>query len=167
MLARRSGFSIIELFVVLSLLAIFMSAVHESVIVGLRTVSSADQRETIRQQLASTFERFIRDASTADDVDDAATNDFQFDTLTATNVQYLYDSGAGTLSRDDNATSQQILLRNLTSFDFNYFDTSGTQLSEPVASSAEDTIRVVEVTATVTLSNETITVSDAAFLRNL
>ena len=166
-LTHYAGFSLVELMIVLSLCGLFMSAVYEAVITGLRAVSAADRREAIRQQLTSALERMIRDAGAADGVDVADTDEFQFDTPSVNDVEYLYDSGGDTLSRDDAGSSQRVILRNLTAFDFSYVDGNGAQLSEPVAGSAEDTIRVVQVSATVTQGSEAITIEDAVFLRNL
>lgn len=164
---RQSAFTLLEMMIVLSLCGLFMGAVYEAVLAGLRAVSAADRREAIRQQLTSALERMIRDAGAADGVDAADTDEFQFDTPGVNDVEYLYDSGDDTLSRDDAASSQRVILRNLTAFDFSYVDSNGAQLSEPVAGSAEDTIRVVQVSATVTQGSEAITIEDAVFLRNL
>lgn len=166
--ARRTngGFSLLELMLVTALLGIFFGAVYEVVIVGLRVVSATDDREELRQQLVSALERFAREASLADDVDDAASGQFRFDTPSMDDVEYTYDSGDDTLSRDERDSAERVVLRRLTSFDFSYLDDDGTQLSEPVASSAEDDIRVVQVSATVSQGGEAITVNDAVFLRN-
>ncbi|MBI4323230.1 MAG: prepilin-type N-terminal cleavage/methylation domain-containing protein [Candidatus Omnitrophica bacterium] len=161
------GVTLLELMLVLVLAGIFFGVVYDTVIIGLRAVNAADERETIRQELTSAMERFVRDAGTGNNVDSADTARFQFDTPSVNDVEYTYDSAAGTLSRDDAATSSRVILRDLTAFDFNFFDSAGTQLSEPVAGSAEDTIRVVEVTATVTKDQEALTVDHAVFIRNL
>ena len=161
------GVTLLELMLVLVLTGIFFGVVYDTVIIGLRAVNAADERETIRQELTGALERFVRDAGTGSNVDSADTAQFQFDTPSVNDVQYTYDSAAGTLSRGDAATTQRIILRNLTAFDFNFFDSTGAQLSEPVAPSAEDTIRVVEMTATVTKDQEVVTVAHAVFVRNL
>ena len=163
----ESGFSLIELFIVISLMGLFMGAMQESLITGLRVVSAADRRETIRQLLASALERFARDASTASNVDRAQTDELQFDTPSVNNVEYAYDSSAGTLTRDD-GSSTQIILRNLTTFDFDYVDCQGTLYTGTVSGgSTEESLRVVQVVATVTQSQETIAVARAVFLRNM
>ena len=163
----QRGMSLIEVTVATVLVSMFFGGVYESVIVALRTVSASTNREAVRQPLAGALDRFLRDASTADNVDIAQTGRFQFDTPSVNNVNYTYDSAAATLTRTDAASSAQIILRNITSLDFNYFDTSGTQLSEPVSGALEDTIRIVQVIATVAQGNETVTLADAIFLRNL
>lgn len=161
----EAGFSLLELFIVLCLLGLFMGVVQEVVIVGLRAVHAADAREEIRQQLASALDRFTRDASIANNVDVAQTARFQFDTPSVNNVDYVYSSG--TLTRNDASSSQITILRNLTAFDFDYVDCQGTVYTGTVASSAEDSLRVVQVVATVTKDQETIALTKSVFLRNM
>lgn len=147
-------------------MGLFLGTMQESLMTGLRAVASADDREHIRQQLAGALERFARDASHASNVDAAQTDNFQFDTPSVNNVDYDYDSSAGTLTRD--AGSSQIILRNLTAFDFDYVDCQGTLYTGTVSgSSTEDSLRVVQVVATVTRDQETISVAQAVFLRNM
>ena len=163
--ARSGGLSLIELLIVISLLSIFIAAVYESVIVGLRVVSAADSRETLRQQLAVALDRLTRDISVANDVDAAQNGRFQFDTPDVNTVDYVYSGSS--LSRDDAASSQVTILNNISSFDFNYFDSAGTQLSEPVSGPLEDTIRLVQILITVTKNNETLTLASAVYLRSI
>ena len=161
----EAGFSLLELFIVVSLLGLFMGAVQEAVIVGLRATNAADKREEIRQQLASALERFARDASVADNVDVAQTARVQFDTPSVNNVDYVYSSG--TLTRSDASSSQITILRNLTAFDFDYVDCQGTVYTGTVSGSAADSLRAIQVVATVTRDQETISVTQAIFLRNM
>ena len=161
------GLGLLEFLLVLSLCALLIGAVYEAVLIGLRVVNAADDREHIRQQIASVLDRFTREAILSGDVDRAESGRFQFDTPDVNNVDYEYDSSASTLSRDDASNPQVIILRNVTVFDFDYFDGSGTQFSEPVPGSSEDDVRLVRVTATVTKDNETLTLTGAAFLRNM
>jgi hypothetical protein len=153
--------------VAMTLFAMLGSVVYETVIIGLRSASAASRREDIRQQLASALERRTRDMAVAENVDAARDDRFQFDTPGVNNVDYVYDSATDMLSRDDAGTAQRTLVRHQTTFDFNYFDSAGNQLTTPVAGSAEDTIRVVQVVATVTDGSESIAVATAAYLRNL
>ena len=163
----KRGFTLLEVLIVVILFGLFVGTVQETVVVGLRQVSAADKREEIRQRLASALDRLTREISMADNVNVAQSGRFQFDTPSVNNVDYVYDSAAGTLSRDDAISPLAVIVRNATSLDFNYFDASGAQLSEPVAGASEDTIRLVQVVATVTKDSETITVASAAFLRNM
>ena len=163
----KRGFTLLEVLIVVVLFGLLMGTVQETVVVGLRQVSAADKREEIRQRLTSALDRLTREISMADNVNAAQSGRFQFDTPSVNNVDYVYDSSAGTLSRDDASSPLAVIVRNVTSLDFNYFDASGAQLSEPVAGASEDTIRLVQVAATVTKDSEAITVASAAFLRNM
>ena len=166
-ITRSRGFSLLELLIVVSLLGLFMGAVQEAVIVGLRATSAADKREEIRQQLAGALDHFTREAAMADNVDVATSTRFQFDTPALNNNNYVYDGTTQTLSHDDAASPNRVIVRNLTAFDFDYVDCVGTSYTGTVPGSAEDTLRVVQVTATVTKDNETISVAKSIFLRNL
>ena len=157
----------------ITLLGLFLAAVQESLITGLRATHTADNREAVRRELANALDQFVRDVSQAQDVDDADlldgsnTGQFQFDTPSVNNVEYSYDASADTLSYDDANVSQRIIARHVTSFDLTYIDNTGATLSEPVAGSSEDNIRVVQVTTTATIGDETLTLSDAAYLRSM
>lgn len=151
----------------MGLLGLLGAALSESVTVGLRATAAAARREEIRQQLSAALERLTRDMTVAENVDAAQDGRFQFDTPSDGNVDYVYDGTDDILSRDDANSPQVDLVSRLTSFDFDYFNGSGTQLSTPVAGASEDTIRVVQVTATVTYGSETVSVASAAYLRNM
>ena len=170
-LTSAHGFTLLELFIVITLVALFLGAVYETVIVGLRTVNAADDRETIRSQLTSALDRFVRDASVANNVDLGQDAQFQCDTPSVNNVNYQYSNGV--LTRQDASSSQITILSNLTAFDFDYIDVNGTSYASCDNTSScgsrccRSNARVVEVSATVTKDTETITVATAAFLRNM
>lgn len=155
---------------VLSLVGLFLAAVQEAMTVGLRVANAADERETIRLQLANALERLTREASLASNVDNAEDQRLQFDAdldgngSTENDINYQVQSGD--LQRIYNGTTVT-LVGDLTSLDFNYTDLNAAAMSTPVGSQpSRDTIRVVEVTATATKDNETISTTSAVFLRN-
>lgn len=158
--------SLIELAIAMSLLALFFGGVFETVIAGLRLTGLGDDHSRLQQQLAVTVDRLTREIMVAEDVDAAEDDRFQFDTPAVNNVEYDYDSAAGTLTRDDASTSAVVVLRNITSLDFNYVDTGGSTLTTPVAGSSEDTIRVAQMTVTLTKGSTTLSMTSAAYLRN-
>ena len=162
-----AGFTLLELFITISLLSLFIGAVYEAMIVGLRSVNASDDRETIRQQLTAALDQLTREAEVADDVDEATSIEFQVDTPSASNAEYVYDSTAGTLTRDDTASAPQVTLRNLTALDFDYIDCGGTSHTGSVAEASEDTLRVMQVTATVARDTETLSMTAASFLHNM
>lgn len=152
---------------VLALSAAFLVAVSQSVVWGLRVVRTWHQREELRGQLVAVLDRLTRDAWAANDVDEATDDRFQFDTPSANNNDYDYDGTTDILQHDSSATTQMTLLRYATSWDFDYYDSTGAQLTTPVAGAAEDTIRVVQVMVTVSRNNETLSMAAAAYLRNM
>ncbi len=163
------GLSLIEMMIVLSLWGLFMGAVYETVIIALRVTNGSNSREAMRIQLAKTLDQITREAgSRADNIDQTQDARFQFDTPgSVNNVNYVYTSGAGgtgTLTRRDSTMSAATtILRNLSSFDFDYTEQGDTTTT---ASPSANDVRVVHVTATVTQNNETIFASSAAFLRS-
>lgn len=162
---RRAGLTILEMLIVASLFGLFMTAMFDTVLTGLRVTHTAGDRERIRQELVAVLDRMTREIAAAENVDDADDNRFQFDTVDVSNVEYDYASGA--LTHDDGDSSSRIVLRNITAFDFDYWDNTNTQLSTPVPGASEDTIRMVQVSITVTRNNETVTLAQAAFLRSI
>ena len=164
------GLSLLELLIVISLSGLFMGAVQELLVTGLRVVDSADDRESIRQRLAYVVDRFTREMSLCTDVDVAQDGGFQFDAdingdgSDENNINYQYTSG--TLTRTYSGTTVT-LISGLTAFDLNYVDDTGAQLTTPVAGSQEDDIRVVHISATVASGNETFSLESASYLRNM
>lgn len=168
--ASERGFSLLELLITISLLGIFMAAVYESVISGLRMANASDEREAIRQQLAHALDLLTREAAIASRVDNAEDQRFQFDAdldgngTTENNVNYNVSSGD--LQRTYNGITVT-LIRDLSSLDFDFVDSGGSTLSTPVGNQPlRDTIRVVQITVTATNDNETISLTSAAYLRN-
>ena len=161
----KCGFSVLELMLALSMMGLFFGAIYETVLAGLRTVSAADDREEVRLRLTSAVDRLTREASVASNIDTAQAARFQFDTPSVNNIVYTYTSGTGILTRDDASAGSPLvtILRNLTDFDFEYLTCLGT----PYVSGNIDIIRVAQVSATVTQGSETVSVSSAAYLRNM
>lgn len=152
---------------VLALSAAFLVVVSQSVVWGLQVVRAWHQREELRGQLAAVLERFTREAAMADDVDRAQDDRFQFDTPDTDNIDYDYDGSSDILELDSGDMSQMTVLRYATSWDFEYFDEDGDELSTPVDDDDEDDIRLVQVTATVSRNHETLSMAGAVYLRNM
>ena len=168
--SAECGVTLIEMIIVVTLLGIFMGAVYESVIVGLRAANSSDERESIRQQLANALDILTREAALASTVDLAQDQQFQFDAdldgngTTENNINYQVNSGD--LQRIYNGVTVT-LVSDLTSLDFDFTDSSGADMTTPVGSPTNrDTIRVTQVTTTATRDNETLSLASAAYLRN-
>lgn len=172
--ARRrraeSGFSLLELFITMSLIGLFLGAVQESLVVGLRAANAADEREDVRLQVSNALDRLIRESSLASNVTRANDQQFQFDADLdgngTTETAITYEVLNGDLQRSLGGTSVT-LIRDLSTLDFDYVDLNGTTMSTPVnPQSNRDTIRLVQVTITATKDGETLSVADAAYLRN-
>jgi len=163
------GFSLLELLVVVSLLGIFIGAVYEVVIVGLRVVNAADEREDINQQLTKALDLLTREASLINNVVSAQDQRLKFDAdldgngTTENNIEYQVSSG--TLQRSYSGATVT-LVNNLTSLDFDYTDLNGAAMTTPIPGSDLDNIRVVQISVTATKDNEAISLATAAFLRN-
>ncbi len=170
--ASERGFSLVELFLVLSLLTVFMGAIYETVIVGLRVAGGADTRENLRRQLAGALDRVTREGSLASNVDNAEGQRFQFDAdldgdgNTENNINYQVTGGA--LQRTYSGTTVTLIASTALPSPpaFNYTDLNGADMGTPVSSGNRHNIRVVRVTATVSSGNETISMTTAAYLRN-
>lgn len=153
----------------MSLLGLFIGAVYESVIVALRVVNAADEREDVRQQLANALDRLTREASLASTVVAAQDQRFQFDAdldgngVNENNINYEVQSGD--LQRAYGGTTVT-LVKDLTTLDFDYTDLNGANMTTPVPGANLDNTRVVQVTITATRDNEAISLATAAFLRN-
>jgi type II secretory pathway pseudopilin PulG len=167
------GFSLLELFVVLSLSGLFIGAVQETLITALRTVDSARRREDIRLQLARALDRLTREASYASEIDTMSSTRFQFDADidrdgTLENVSsgadpdetdIEYRDLAGDFVRRD-SKGDLPLVSDLTSVTYEYLDASGN------ATSTAADVRIVQIAIGATSGSETISLAGAVYLRN-
>jgi len=170
--------------IVVTLLASFFGAVYETVIVGLRSVGSANTREDLRMQLARTLDRFTREVRMARNVNVALDQQFQFDAdfnndglSTGNEVAINYQVSGTNLNRSQGGGSPVAVIRNLSisiPLDFNYYEQGSTAESATCDSTSScgstccrSEVRVVVITATVTNGNETISMSSSAFLGNM
>jgi hypothetical protein len=160
----RGAFSLVEVVISSAVLITFFGIVYETVIAGLREVSTLDEREDARRQLTQTLDRLVREAGTATEMDVAQTARIQFDTDAVNNVEYEYDGAADTLTRDDGSSSAVIIARGVTDFDIDYIDCLGVSYTGTV--STEDRVRVAQVVATIADGAETFSLTNAAYLRN-
>jgi prepilin-type N-terminal cleavage/methylation domain-containing protein len=167
---QYQGLTLFEVLIAIVLMGIFMAAVQETIITGLRTVNASDEREDIRQQLANALEQLTREASPASNVDNADDQRLQFDAdldgngTTENNINYQVTSGD--LQRTYDAVTVT-LVRDLSSLDFNYTNASGSAMTTPVGNQPDrDTIRVVEMTLSAARDGESISLDNAVYMRN-
>ena len=158
------GLSIIEVMIVVTLLAAFFGAVYETVIVGIRSADSANDREAMRIQMMKTLDLLSREASAAYHVDNSTSSRFQFD-------MRVEDSDGNGDSENQNNINYQVVSGNLqregvtilpsATVTFTYLDSSGN------ATTTAANVRVMQVTMSKTVEGETLSLSAATRLRNL
>lgn len=163
------GLSLLELLIVISMTSVFIAAVYETVLVGLRVANASDEREEIRQEVTNALDLLTRELLLANNVDVAEDQQVQFDAdLNAdgtTESDILYRVQGGDLQRVYNSTAVT-LVRDLTSLDFNYTDLNGSSLTAPVTGCSLDLLRVVQTTLSATKDAETVSAAASACLRN-
>lgn len=89
-------------------------------------------------------------------------------TLPATTVKYAYDSSAQTVTRfqPDTSVTGSIVLKNLTAFDFNYFNNAGTAITVPQSpSTAYKPIKAVQFSFTASLGSTIAGVAGTSIYR--
>ena len=178
---RHAGFTLLEVMVVTVLLGGLIAVAYDVFIAGLRVANAASTRERIRLQLAQVLDRLTREAATARNVDRAQATRFQFDadydgsggsSGSEDNVNYNYDSANSEFERDDSGGSTVVVADHVTSIDYDYIDDTGTTYTTCDSTSScgsnccRSEVRAVLVTMTATIGGETISVTDAATLRN-
>ena len=161
--------SLIELLIVISLLSLFIGAVYESAIISLRAVQAAHAREQLRAQTAHALELLTREVSLASQIDTADAQSLQFDAdlngdgSAESNIWYQVQDGR--LQRVYGGLTHT-LIDDVSSFSFDYTDLNGTTMSPPLSGCNLELLRLVQITATATNENETLSLATAAFLRN-
>ena len=168
----QAGFSLLELFIVLSLLVLFGMAIQDTVVLGVRAANATNERETVRREVATALDRFTREVSMADVVDVANDQRCQFDAdidgngSVDNNINYRVNSGD--LQRVFGGRTLT-LIPDLGSMEFDYMDIGGTTYDDygnDCSGCPRANIRIVQITVTATRGNETITAGSAASLRN-
>lgn len=166
---KTRGLTLLELMIAMSLMGLLLAAVQEAFIHGLRIVEVDDERSEVHSELAWALERWSREVAqaktftTAEDSRLVVTVDLNQDSTDET-VEFVLSSGR--LLRQE-AGRQVVLVRNVQSLAFAYLDLDGTPLSTPVASGSLDDIRVVRVSLTGDVEDETVSLASAVFVRNL
>lgn len=177
-IARQTecGFTLLELLVALTLVALLMGGVYEPVFVGLRTVQATDQREDLRTQLARALDRLTREARMTRNVDVADETQFRFDAdftgdgqsqagAGETDIQYRVQNGDFQRSQGTNAAFT--LVPDVSAVAFDYVDVTGTAHDVCGGGCTASTLRVVQVTITAAKNGETVSLAGAAYLENM
>lgn len=167
-----TGFTLLELMVVLSLCGLFFGVVYDTVLIGLRAAHAADTREGVRQQLTNAMDRLTREASLAKTVRQATSSLFEFDAdLTGdgtveTNI--LYQVQSGNLVRTYGGATIT-LVRNVTSGTLSYFKQD--RVAWVSGTDALTSIRVVQISLTATNAatnwTESLSLTTSTYLRSM
>jgi type II secretory pathway pseudopilin PulG len=162
----------LELLIVVLVFGIFIGAVCQTSLIGLRTVTAADTREALRQQVAHALDRLAREALTAQAVVQAQDQWFMFESdlngdglIDATTEQDISFRLIGTdLMRSlGDVPTGVALVRDVSSLDFDYEDLTGAAWDgvDPLD------IRVVKITLTATAAAEVVSMASSIYLRNM
>lgn len=177
-----AGFTLAEVMVA----TLIFGTVSVAVMGAFLFLGTSMTRMVYAQQLEENSRRmlyvFTQDVSKATKVT-TASDTTVIVTQPSTTVKYLYDSSAQTVTRyqpDDGTGTTTILLKNLTTFDFDYFNNAGTTITVPQSPSASyKAIKSVQYSFTSSLGTTTAggnaiyrtttryqTVSPIVYLRN-
>jgi len=155
--------------IVLVLSSLFLGAVYETFIHGLRVVDAADERAEVDTELAWALDRVTRELAQAITFTTADSSRVVFsvdlnDDGTRETVEVVLSSGR--LVRNESGR-EVVVVRNAQAVSFSYLDLDGNALSTPVASGSLDDIRVIRLSVTGDVEDETVTIASSAFVRNL
>ena len=168
--ARRRGFTLVEVMVATSLLAIVLAGVLAAYLFVGRNLTRLVNVQHQEVESRRTLRKFTQDLSAAIQLSTATTNAVTLSKPVAsgtTTVSYTYSSGAGTLVRTE-AGASQTLLSGLTAFTIGYYNEAGTEVT-----SSPQSVKAIEfafTTASGSAQSGTkasyTTVSPRVLLRN-
>ena len=176
--APTAGFTLLEVMVS----SLIFGTVSIAVMAAFLFLGTSMTRMSYAQQLEENSRRafylFNRDVTTATKVS-TASDAILILPQPATTVKYTYDSSAQTVTRyqPDTSVTGTIILKNLTAFDFNYFNKASAQLTTApmlnvkgvqfsFTASLGSTINGVSGTSIYRTSTQYQTVSPIVFMRN-
>jgi Tfp pilus assembly protein PilV len=170
--ASTGGFTLLEVMVS----TLIFGTVSIAVMGAFAFLGTSLTRLIYSQQLEENSRRafylFNQDVGMATKVSTASDATLVLTTASATTVTYTYDSSAKTVTRTAGGTSS-IVLKNLTAFNFNYFDKAGTQATVNIkgvqfsfTAGLSTQLGGVAGTSVYRTSTSYQTVSPIVFLRN-
>jgi Tfp pilus assembly protein PilW len=144
-----SGFTLVELMVGMSLsLTIIAVTLAAWIFVG-RNFTRMANTQYLEAHTRSAFTLFSTDVGSTTKVSTATATSLAL-TVPAGSVSYAYSSANGTLTRTDTSGTATVLISDLTSFSFNYFNTTGTTA---IASPSTASVKKIEMSFTSKLGN--------------
>ena len=167
---KKSGLSLIELLITVTLFSVIAAVVSLIFLTGLRTWDSARIRANLRQDAGLAMERMARELSEASAVNTAKSNEIDFDADldgngTPETIKFAV-SHDNNLERTESGTSV-ILARAVQSFTAGYYlDGDNDTLLSSVTGPSLGNIRVIVLTLALNDGDETFTLSSSVYIRN-
>jgi len=175
---KESGFTLLELLVVLALSGIVMAALYATFVSQQRSYQMTEQVVAVQQNLRGAMyymEREIRIAG----YDPRRTNDFSITAISAQSITmtmdfvtedgligtgetitYAYNGGANTITRDAGGGAQ-VIAENVTGLNFTGLDANG------AVTATAGNVRAVDLTVTGSLGGHTRTYTTRIRCRNM
>lgn len=170
----RTGFTLIELIVVVVLFSILVAAVFWIFVAGLKIWGSGKDRAYIRQDANLAIERMVRELSEASAINTAKSDEVEFDADldgdgSVETIRFDV-SNDGNLERTEVITGPDIVViiaPNVRDFIVGYYlDGDNDTLLTSVTGPSVDDIRVIVISLTLDDGDETIILSSSAYARN-
>jgi prepilin-type N-terminal cleavage/methylation domain-containing protein len=175
-LQTKTGISLIEILIAISIVGILMSFAQESFVSSIRLCSSVSKREDLIAQLSNFLERFSREARMTRRVIQAEDNLFRFDidsdgdgssSGSESNIRYWINDEALRRRQGGSGNPDVALIKDIESLNFDYVLEDGTVITGTVPGAQESDVRVVLITVTAAKDTETLSLASAVFLENM
>jgi len=167
----KKAFTLIELIITLTLVAILVGFMGWTFAVGIGAWGSAWNRANIRQNGNLAIERMVRDISRAVSITDAGEDEITIEAdldNDGTDETVTFDMDGTDLKRTINGTAM-VLSPDVATFEFSYRDVDNELMSIPsdVSNQAKrDDIRVVTISLDMIKSDDAVTLSSSVYCRN-
>ena len=158
---NQSGYTMLELVLVIALLGIIAGVVARMFIWGVDIFTFVSNRKDVLQTSRIGMEVLVRDlrsVKSAIDINSATGNQFDFYNLDDENIVFVYSSG--TLTRNSNS-----MVEGLSAFQFTYYDVNDNVLTSPVA--ALTNIWKIKFTLNATIDGKPFKLESTVIPRNL
>ena len=165
---KKTGFTLIELVIVIVFFTIFSGAAFWTFAAGLRAWGSGRDRTYIRQDASLAIERMVRELSRAKGftIAQAAQVKFAADIDNDDSDESVtFAVNDGSLERTVDGTTT-VLTSRLKTLELSYRDLNDTVMAFPITGNDRDNIRVVVISLTLDEGAETFELSSGAYVRN-